>query len=451
MSDRDISAPKCDLMIDDATVVLPTMEVKDSFNIAVHKGRIVAVGPANELRDSFAPESVLDGSGKIAIPGLIDAHTHLAQQLLRGGVIDEPPIVWQRILVPFENRLSPEDLYVGARLGCVQMAKSGITCFADSGTAEMEPIITAAIETGMRANIARMSRDRGEFIPERFKDRASVVIRKTEQLHRSFHGAANGRIQVAFSATSLQTASPELLEGVAAAAKRYKTVLHIHLAEHLKEVQQCLTEFGVRPVEYLQRHGALGPNLLGAHSVQLSDREICLLSEHDAKPVHCPASNLRSHGFPKTPTMLALGLRIGMGTDGASATDLDLFALMRLLKLTINARFGLPVFDSTTIPIQTLFEMPTINGAAALQLEDEVGSIEPGKKADIVLLRWNEVQFTPAQRPFPMLVIVACARDVCDTIIDGRVVVKDGKHQLVDEAQVIAKASERMRVLMDVR
>jgi 5-methylthioadenosine/S-adenosylhomocysteine deaminase len=448
MNDQTMPSRKCDLIIDSAMVLLPNMEVKESYSIAIDQGRILAVGPAAELRDSFLARQLLDGRGKMAIPGLVDAHTHLAQQLLRGAVIDEPPIVWQRILVPFENRLTAEDLYAGARLACVQMAKSGITCFADSGTGEMGPIIHAAIETGMRANISRMSRDGGAFIPERFKDRAAVVIQKTEEMYRSFHGAANGRIQVAFSATSLQTTSPELLEGVAAAAKQYGTILHIHLAEHLKEVQQCLTEFGVRPVEYLSRHGALGPNLLGAHAVQLSDREICLMAEHDAKPVHCPPSNLRSHGFPKTPTMLALGLRIGMGTDGASCTDLDLFAMMRLLKLAINARFGLPTFDLTTIPIKTLFEMPTINSAAALQLEDVVGSIEAGKKADIVLLRWDEVQFTPGQRLFPMLVTVACARDVCDTVIDGQIVVRERRHQLVDETEVMAKAGERMRALM---
>lgn len=439
---------QCDLLIEGCSILLPGKEVVESQSIAVTGDRIAATGPADQMRRGFSSRAVLDGSGKLAMPGLVDAHTHLAQQLLRGGVVDEPPIVWQRILIPFEEALTREDLYWGALLGCAQMAKSGITCFADSGTGQMEPIIEAAIRSGMRANVARMSRDGGSFIPASFKDRPGVVIEKTEELYRAYHGAANDRIHVCFSATSLQTTSPELLEAVVAAAGRHATIIHIHLAEHLKEVHQCLTEFGLRPVEYLDRHGALGPNLLGAHAVQLSDREICMLAEHDAKVVHCPCSNLSSHGFPKTPTMLALGLKVGLGTDGASSTDLDLFGMMRVLKYAVQARFGLPIFDPVSLPIDTLFDMPTINSASALQLAHEIGTLEVGKKADIVLLNWDEIQFSPAQRPFPMLVMVAGPRDVNDVIIDGQLVVHDRRHQLLDEQEVRAKAAEHSKAIL---
>ena len=438
----------CDLLIENCKATLPDSSIAEGTSIVIDQGRILAMGPAAQVRKQYHPAAVLDGQDKLAIPGFVDAHTHLAQQLLRGGVVDEPPIIWQRILVPFENALSTEALYAGARLSCLQMAKAGITAFADSGTGDMRPIIQATIETGMRANIARMSRDYGSFIPEQFKDSPKIVIQKTEDMYKEFHGAANGRIEVAFSATSLQTTSPELLEGVAAAAKQYGTIIHIHLAEHLKEVGQCLTQFGLRPVEYLERYGALGPNLLGAHAVQLSDREICMLAEHDVKPVHCPSSNLGSHGFPKTTTMLTLGMKVGMGTDGASSIDLDLFGQMRLLRFAINARFGLPIFDPMTLPVTTLFKMPTLYSAAALQLEKEVGSLEIGKKADIVLLKWKEVPFYPAQKDFPMLVMVAGPRDVNDVIIDGQLIVKDRVHQLVDEDEVMAKADEQMKTIL---
>ncbi|MCL4561922.1 MAG: amidohydrolase [Chloroflexi bacterium] len=439
---------QCDLLIDNCKVVMPDLQVEEGLSIAIDQGRILAIGPASQLRKQYDPAARVEGQDKLAMPGFVDAHTHLAQQLLRGGVVDEPPIIWQRILVPFESALTEQELYTGAKLACLQMAKAGITCFADSGTGEMAPVIKAAIETGMRANIARMSRDYGSFIPDRFKDPAPIVIQKTEELYKAFHGAANGRIEIAFSATSLQTTSPELLEGVAAAARQYGTIIHIHLAEHLKEVQQCLTQFGARPVEYLAQHGALGPNLLGAHAIQLSDREICMLAEHGAKPVHCPTSNLGSHGFPKTTTMFALDMQVGMGTDGASLIDLDLFGQMRLLKFAVNARFGLPAFDPFTLPLQTLFKMPTIYSAAALQLQDEVGTLEVGKKADIVLLNWNQPHFHPAQRLFPMLVMVAGPRDVNDVIIDGQVVVKDRRHQLVDEEEVMAKADECLQNIL---
>lgn len=447
MTDKINTLRHCDLMVDNCMVVLPDLQIGEGMSIAIDKGLIQAISPACQMRKQYKPQTILDGQDKLAMPGFVDAHTHLAQQLLRGGVVDEPPIVWQRILIPFENSLTEEDLYWGALLGCVQMAKSGITCFADSGTGDMEPIIEAAIETGMRGNFARMSRDGGAFIPERFKDKAHIVIRKTEELYKNYNGKGNDRIQISFSATSLQTTSPALLEMVAGAAKQYGTIIHIHLAEHLKEVQQCLVEFGLRPVEYLEKYGALGPNLLGAHAVQLSDREICMLAESDAKLVHCPVSNLVSHGFPKTSTMLTLGLRVGLGTDGAASTDLDLFGMMRILKYAIQARFGLPIFDPHVLPTDTLFKMPTQYSAAALQLDKEIGSLEIGKKADIVLLNWKEPHFYPAQKKFPMLVTVANPRDVNDVIIDGQVVVVDRQHQLVDEDEVMLKAKERLEII----
>ncbi|NMC78285.1 MAG: amidohydrolase family protein, partial [Chloroflexi bacterium] len=147
---------------------MPDSSIAEGTSIVIDQGRILAMGPAAQVRKQYHPAAVLDGQDKLAIPGFVDAHTHLAQQLLRGGVVDEPPIIWQRILVPFENALSTEALYAGARLSCLQMAKAGITAFADSGTGDMRPIIQATIETGMRANIARMSRDYGSFIPEQF-------------------------------------------------------------------------------------------------------------------------------------------------------------------------------------------------------------------------------------------------------------------------------------------
>ena len=438
----------CNVIIKDCSVLLEDQSIKENQSIIINDGKITTILDSADAKNNYSPEHVISGAGKLAIPGLIDGHTHMAQQLLRGGVVDEPPIVWQRILIPFENGLTEEDLYWGAMVGCVQMAKSGITCFADSGTGEMEPIIEAALLTGMRGNFARMSRDGGSFIPSRFKDTAAVVVKKTEDLFKAYHGKGDGRIHIAFSATSLQTTSPEFLEMVALAAQEYQTVFHIHLAEHLKEVQQCLTEFGLRPVEYLEKYGALQPNLLGAHAVQLSDREICMLAEHDAKLIHCPASNLHSHGFPKTPTMLTLGIKVGLGTDGAASTDLDLFGMMRILKYAIQARFGLPIFDPHVLTTDQLFKMPTLNSAAALQISDDVGSLRVGKKADIVLLKWDEIPFTPAQKKFPMLVMVAGPRDVNDVVIDGQIIVKDRVHQLVDEQEVMAKAAERMRIIL---
>ena len=171
------------------------------------------------------------------------------------------------------------------------------------------------------------------------------------------------------------------------------------------------------------------------------------MAEYGAKAVHCPTSNLGSHGFPKTTTMMALGVEVGLGTDGASSTDLDLFVQMRLLT-GVNARYGLPAFDPFTLPIKDLFKMATLGGASALGLKHVVGTLEVGKKADIVLIRLDEPHFFPAQKTFPMLVMVASPRDVNDVVIDGRLIVKDRAHQLVDEKEVMAKANEQMQAIL---
>jgi 5-methylthioadenosine/S-adenosylhomocysteine deaminase len=449
MSGVEISGDvkRCDLLVENCAVLLPDFTVAENHAIAIQGQRIAAIGPLSELRRTFSPCGVLDGTDKLAIPGLIDAHTHTAQHLLRGAVIDERPIVWQRILIPFESKLADEDIYHSARLACLQMARAGITTFGDAGVLEVEGIIRAAGESGMRATISRFSADEHNgLIPTWYADTTSAVIGKTEALFKQYDGTAGGRLRIAFSITGPDNASPALVEGAAAAARQHGTILHIHVGQ--AETQHCIQRYGLRPVEYLAEYGAVGPNLLAAHAVRLSDREVMMLAERDARVVHCPEGNLLDLGFPKTPTMLALGMKVGLGTDGAKRSDLDLFYQMRLLKAALTAYAGVPVADALALPIQQAFRMPTAGSAAALGLEDAVGTLEAGKKADIVLLRWREPHFFPAQRIFPMVFSVANARDVNDVIIDGRLIVKDRIHQLLDAEEVMAKAGERLSSIL---
>jgi 5-methylthioadenosine/S-adenosylhomocysteine deaminase len=449
MNGHDVSEAiqDCDLLIERCAVLMPDLTVAEQQAIAIQGQRIAAIGPASELRRVFSPRGVLDGTDKLAIPGLIDAHTHTAQHLLRGAVIDERPIIWQRILIPFESKLTDEDIYHSARLACLQMARAGITTFGEAGVLEVEGIIRAAGESGMRATISRFTADEHNgLIPTWYADTTSVVIGKTEALFKEYDGSSDGRLHIAFSITGPDNASPALVVAAAAAARQYGTILHIHVGQ--AETQHCLQQYGLRPVEYLAEYGAVGPNLLAAHAVRLSDREVMMLAERDARVVHCPEGNLLDLGFPKTSAMLALGIKVGLGTDGAKRSDLDLFYQMRLLKAALSAHAGVPVTDAVVLPIQQAFRMPTAGSAAALGLEDAVGSLEVGKKADIVLLRWREPHFFPAQRSFPMVFSVANARDVNDVIIDGRLIVKDRVHQLLDAEAVMAKAGERLSSIL---
>ena len=435
---------KCTLIIKNCIVLLSDLSCLDKASIAIDGDNIIEIGKMDLIDTVFTSDEVINAKGKLAIPGMVDAHTHTVQQFLRGCVIDEPPIVWIRILLPYEAKLNEQDRYHAARLSCLQMLRAGITTFADSGTGDMVPVIQVVQEMGLRAAITRMTRDEGDFIPQIFKEPAEVAVKKNEELYKQFHGSGNGRVNIWFSITSPMTTSPKLATMVAEAAREYNTGIHIHLAEHLEEVKQCLTQRGMRPPFYLDSCGLLGPNLIAAHCIQISDFDIRLLAERGVNIIHCPRSNLKSQGVPKLLAERAAGINIGLGNDGASTANLDLFFQMQLLKLSTQAEYGLPIFEPVVLPISEAFKMATINGAKALMLGDKIGSIEVGKKADIVLVDINQPHISPNRGLLNTLVMVGSGHDVTDVIIDGHIILRDREFVLIDEAEVVKAATAQL-------
>ncbi len=443
------TAQTCDLLIKNTTVLLPDMRLQSDAAIAVDAGRILAIDETSNLERHYTAETTLDGSGKVALPGLIDGHTHVCQQLLRGRITDEPPMIWVRFLVPYESQLRPEDVYWSAMLSAVEMVKSGITTFADAGGRHMGEAARAVEEIGLRACIARSTMDAAEFVPDVMKDSTAEALAKTEALFDAWHGKGNDRIHVWFALRQVMTSTPELVEGIAAGARERGTGMHIHLAEHLKEVEHCVVNYGLRPAEWLDSLGFLGPDVLAAHSVVLSDREVQLITERGTVPVHCPRSNLNSHGFPKTPLFLALGSPIGVGSDGASGGKIDLFAEVRLLKSAIQARRGLPINDATVLPVEDALRMATSGSARALLLDKEIGTLEVDKKADIVLIDHTAPHMRPTHDLLRTLVMCATPQDVRDVIVDGALLLRDRKLTQFDEEEIIRKATEHMTAVAE--
>ncbi|MGC8788057.1 MAG: amidohydrolase family protein, partial [Anaerolineae bacterium] len=189
----------CELMISNTTVLMPDMTLQPDMAIAIQGGQIAAIEQSSELERAYQSQIRLDGRGKIAVPGFVDAHTHTCQQLLRGRIMDEPPMIWARILVPYESNLEPEDVYWSAKLCCVEMLKAGITTFADAGGRHMDQVARAVEEMGLRACLSRSTMDSAEFVPANMKDSTSEAIAKTEELYKEWHGRANGRIHVWFA------------------------------------------------------------------------------------------------------------------------------------------------------------------------------------------------------------------------------------------------------------
>jgi 5-methylthioadenosine/S-adenosylhomocysteine deaminase len=439
-----MEATSCDLLITDTTMLWPDMSLRDGTAIAVERGEIVAVDRSAELERSYHARTRLDGRGKVAVPGLVDAHTHVCQQLLRGRITDEPPMIWVRFLVPFESSLEPEDVYWSAMLSCLEMIKGGITSFADSGGRHMDQVARAVERMGLRACIARSTMDWAEFVPPNMKDSTADAIARTEELYEAWHGHANGRIHIWFALRQVMTSTPALVEGVADAAHRHGTGIHIHLAEHLREVEHCVVNYHKRPAEWLDSLGLLGPDVLAAHCVVLSDREAQLVVERGVTPVHCPRSNLHSHGFPKVPLFLSLRSPVGLGTDGASSNALDLFEQARLLKSATQARYGLPINDATVLPVQDALRMLTSGGARALSLQHESGTLEVGKKADIILIDHTSPHLAPTHNLLRTLLMCASPSDVSDVIVDGILLMRDRRLTQADEAEILAKASEHL-------
>lgn len=449
LMDRDSGgAPEpCELLITCDYALLPEMKLATDIGIAVQDGRIVGLAPLAEIRQRFAPAVTVEGKGKVALPGFVDAHTHAAQQLLRGRIVDQLPMVWARILVPYESALTAEEVYAGARLCCIELLRNGFTAFAEAGGPHADQIARAAAECGLRACITRSTMDCGAFVPPTMLDTVDGAIGKTEALYEAWNGAANGRVRIWFSIRQVMTATPELILATAERANALGTGLHLHLAEYPAEINHCLVNYQRRPAEWLNDLGILNANVLAAHAIRLTDREAIMLAETGARVVHCPPTNLSNNGFGKTPLLQALGAPVGLGSDGAAHYGADPFRLMRLLKYSVQAAHGLPVDDPVALSVVDALRMATQGGASALMMEQEIGSLAVGKRADVVLLAWQQPHLWPTHDLLEALVLAGRGSDVRDVIVDGQILLRDGQFLHLDEQAIMAEAERCLQVI----
>lgn len=434
-----------DLLIRNVMLLTVDGGIQEGMSVGISGSRIAKIAPADTLPPSQALRT-LDGTGKLLMPGLVDAHTHTCQQLLRGSLADEYPMIWVRFLIPFESALSPEDVYCGALLYCLQAIRAGITSFAESGGRHMEQVVRAAVESGMRASISRSMMDSGSVSPSMI-ERTEEAVERNDSLFDRFHGAGDGRIRIFYGMRQVMTCSPALVSLVAEHARVRSTGVHAHLCEHRDEVSFCLQHYQMRPAAFLDAQGLLGPNLIAAHSVALSEGDITLLSRRGVKLVHCPYANLINHGFPKTPRLLEAGCSVGLGSDGAAYNSIDLFEEMRALRASLIGQWGLPVFDPVVMPVQSMLRMATQGGSAALGLGDQLGRIEEGCLADLITIDMRKPHIFPSNNYITAILDTVTAQDVSDSVIDGKVVMENRQIAQLDEAAIMAECARRMQVL----
>lgn len=435
-----------DLIIKNCSVMMPDFSIKKEQDILIQDSFIMKI---TDTDDGYESKEVLNGKNKLVMPGLVDGHTHTCQQLLRGRTANEYPMVWTRILVPYESSLTPEDCYWSAKLACLEMIKSGTTAFAESGSTHMGDVANAVIESGMRAALARSTMDIGDAIPDCMKESSELNILHTEALYDKYQGTGDGRVDIWFAIRQVMTCSPELIREIGKEARRLKTGIHAHLCEHKDEVSFCLQHYQKRPAEFLDDMGVLGPNLLTAHNVVLSERDIDLLGERNVKLIHCPRANYANHGFPKTPRILQNNMSLGLGCDGASRPNLSLFAEMKHLLYGTMAFWGIPIFDPDIICAKDLLKMVTVGGARALQHEAELGTIEEGKKADLITINLMQPHLTPTHNLLNTLVDCAAEHDITDSVINGKIVMRDRNVLTMNEEEIIKECSKRMKQIAE--
>jgi 5-methylthioadenosine/S-adenosylhomocysteine deaminase len=447
-----------DVLVKNAVIVTMDSQkrVFEDGALAVRNNRILAVGKTVDLEARYKGDKLIDGRHHAVIPGLIDCHAHVHQQFLRTAWwIDTPalPVGWHNFLMPFEGTLSPEDAQLGAQLSCVNMIKSGTTCFADAGGSHPDELARAVEKTGMRAVIARSTADMGEGPELGMKNMVfstKDAIRKNVELVEKWNNTADGRIRAWFGLRQIMVCSEELWEKFKELSEHYKTGIHTHLAELPDEVVWTLRRWGKRPVERLYDTGFLGPNILFAHMVYLTDRELSLAAERKVKIAHCPVGILQRISRPtKVPQMLALGITVGLGTDGAALRSLDMFQEMMVAGFMHRGQFGSQYEDTVAIPSDQILSMTTIDAAKALLWDNELGSLEPGKLADFVMVNLNAPHLTPAYRLYPLLVYFAKGSDVDTVVINGRVIM-EGRHlTTIDEDEVLGRARNRSKQLIE--
>jgi 5-methylthioadenosine/S-adenosylhomocysteine deaminase len=424
-----------DLLIEASWVipVEPARAVLKDHAIAVEGGRILAVEATDKARQSYRARETVRMDGHVLIPGLVNLHTHAAMTLLRGIADDLSLMDWlSNHIWPAEGKhVSAQFVHDGTLIACAEMLRSGITCFNDMYFFP-EMAGRAALEAGMRATLGIVMLE----FPTPYASDPQDYLRKGLAARDELKGET--LLSFCMAPHAPYTVSDRSFEQVATLSDQLQVPVHVHVHETRGEIEESLKQHGVRPLRRLQRLGLMGPGLIAVHAVHLEDHEIAELAAQGCSIAHCPASNLKlASGFAPIGRMLARGVNVGIGTDGAASNNrLDLLSEMRLAALVAKAADN----DAETLPAHAALAMATLSGARALGLDSDIGSIVPGKLADLTAVNLSAVELSPCYDPASHLVYVAERQHVTDVWVHGKRVVRDSQLCRLDEKEMRAKA-----------
>jgi 5-methylthioadenosine/S-adenosylhomocysteine deaminase len=432
-----------ELAIQNATVVTmnASREVLEDAEVLIEGDRIVKAGPASRGGKKFFRKTI-DARGRVVLPGLIHAHLHACQTLCRNRADGLELLDWLRERIwPYESAHDQASMRASADLTFLELIRSGATAALDMGTVRhYDAVFESARDCGIRLTGGKAMMDTGQGVPAGLRETTEESMRESLRLIDRWHGTEGGRLRYAFAPRFVLSCTERLLREVVAEAARRDVRIHTHASENATECDVVREKTGFDNVSWFNELGLLGTTTTLAHCVWLTSEEQRQLAETATSICHCPSANLKlASGFAKVPELLREGVNVALGADGAPCNNnLDIFTEMRLAALIHKPRSG-----PATMSAMQVLEMATLNGARALGLEAELGAIEPGKKADVIIVDPDGAHATPGGADVvSALVYSARASDVCDVIVDGRVLMRNRELLTMDEAKVLCAARE---------
>lgn len=413
------------LLIKDVTLVPMDgqKDVIENTNIYVEGDRVVHIG---DLKENYKVDRIIDGKNKVAMPGLINAHTHLAMSLLRNYADDLPLHEWLTEKIwPIEAKLNSEDVYWGSLLSMVEMIQSGTTAFCDMYFF-MEEVGKALDESGMRGVLTR------GIIEEKGLEKEKIDY--TRRLYEEWNGKGNGRIKVMVAPHAPYTCSPSYLKEILDLAIELDSEIHIHLSETKKEVEDSLKICGKSPIKQVYELGLFKQPTLAAHCVHVDDEDINILRQNNVTVVYNPSSNLKlASGFAPVDKMIKVGVNVALGTDGASSNNnLNMFEEIHIASI-VNKAVNM---DAVSVTAKDVLKMATINGARGLNWDNEIGSVEVNKKADIILIDIDKPHLYPFHNMMSALAYSVQGSDVDTVIVDGNIIMENREIKTLDVEKI---------------
>lgn len=418
--------------------------VFDGGGILIDDDRITAVGKI-QPEDVAQDAKVIDLCGKCVLPGFVNTHVHTSQQISRGVGDDVDFVTWLHDRMwPFESNMTEEDSYVSTLMTSLELIRSGVTSFAEPGGQFVSGMCRATKESGLRGKLAKSVMDCGDGLPRIWQRTMEEELnQQVEDLER-YHNTADGRVQVWFGLRTIFNDTDEICVRTKELADKYNVGIHMHVAEAKEEKEYTYDRWGEGTVKHLERLGVLGSNLLAVHTVWLTDEEIELFSKRDVKVSHNPASAMRVLGFARIPRMLEEGICISIGTDGASSSNhMDMVDEMWLTSL-IHKGWRL---DPTTVPSQDILRMATRWGARALLDDSLYGTLEKGKKADLIIVNPHGPSMMPVNDKIASLVTAMHSGNIESTMCDGKWLMKDRKIPNLDEEAILNEGCQRAKAI----